>query len=614
MLAEHYDAIVKRFLEEDEGAIVYLSDDAVFTRALRNIVSRVIGLKGEVLFPFSNPGSAMRKCLDLRDDRVPTVIFVERMLSERPTTDFIIRLKRDFPDVHVIALTWEATQETVAYYFELGVSRVLVKPASANKVIEELATAISPPSELRKQMNRCEDLLGSENFDEALEVTDRILMLKPDSARGLTMRGDALMGIGETDKAVQSYMDAHESKPIFMAPLSKLAEAFKEMDLDQALAYMKQLDAISPLNPERKIDIAEQHLRKNETEEAEAYLDRSVQVAEQEELSMVGDLTERIVDAVSEAAPNLAVKYLNRVIDGKRGLGRDDLIHFNRLGIILRNEGKWEEAIKVYEKALAVAQDDPVVHYNMGLAYWEGAERMKALKCFENALDLDPHFYAGSVGAATNIGSLYLDLRQYDDAVPFLEHVLDLDPDNATAKKRLESARNQVPPKGSSGGGSYDVDAAGSSGYGRRSPDPSAAINVDAMGGDSGIGKSSRRPASGKRFNVDAMGSHSGLDSGSSRGAAGGFNVDDMVGGRSTRPPSGGGYDVDDMESPPAGGSGGSGAGFNVDEMAGAPSGKRKSGSASDASGGFNVDEMVGGGSSKSSKKKKSSKKINLDF
>jgi len=460
-----YDQIVREFLER--GVIVYLSDDALFIRALRNIVSRVIGSRGDVLFPYAQPQAAMEKCLELRDAQVPCVVFVERMLAERPTTDFILRLRREFPEVRMVVLTWEATRETVAYFFELGVSRVLVKPASANRVIEDLAAAINPPSVLKKHVERCERLLKAREYDKALEATDRILLLKPDSARGLVMRGDALMGIGETDKAVQAYMAAHESRPIFMAPLVKLADVFVQMEDERALAYMKQLDEISPLNPERKIEIARQHLLRDEPEQAEAYLDQSVDVAEREQLSIAGDLTERIVDAVAGRAPELAVKYLQRVLGGKRVLGRDDLIHFNRLGIILRGQGKWREAVEVYERALAIVRDDPAIHYNMGLAYWEGGERMTALGSFEAALALDQAFFTGSVGVALNLGSLYLDLRRYDDAVPFFEHVLTLDPENTTARRRLKRAQNRVPPAGRSrdgqgkatGGDEYDVDA-----------------------------------------------------------------------------------------------------------------------------------------------------------
>lgn len=502
-MAEHkHDTIISRFLENEGGAIVYLSDDSTFTRMLRNIVSRDIGFKGDALFSYSSTVRAREKCHEFRDNGVPCVIFIERKLNDRPTTDFIIALRKECPDLRMIVLTWEATQETVAYFFELGVSRVLVKPASANKIIEELSATINPPGELKDKIAHCEELLESGEYDEALEMTDRILMLKPDLARGLTMRGDAYMGIGKTEEAVQSYMAAHEAKPIFMAPLNKLADALKGMDDERALECMKTLDEISPLNPERKIEIAEQHLRRNETEEAEAYLDKGVEVAEQETGSMASDFAGRIADVVAGVAPHLAVKYLNRVIENRGVLGRDDLVHFNRLGILLRGQGKWSEAVDVYDKALEIVNDDPIVHYNKGLAYWEGNERTKALQCFETALDLDPMFYSGSVGAALNIGSLYLDMRHFEDAVPFLQHALDLDPKNKIAKKRLNDANNHVAPQRKSDGG-YDMDSmvgkkGTKMGSGEKGSKSGKAIDVDSLAEDT-PSKHERRKRTGSK-------------------------------------------------------------------------------------------------------------------
>jgi len=437
MAQSKYDDIVRRFIDEENGVVVYLSDDARFPRMLRSLFSRELGVKKDVLLHLSTPADALPQLARLRDEGTPCILFMERMLDNRPTTDTLLALKREFPDLRVIMLTWEATQETVAYFFELGVTRVLIKPVSANKLIEALAHALNPPGFLKKQMAKCEQLLRERDFYEALDLTDRILLIKPDSARALTMRGDALMGIEEEDKAVQSYMTAHEVRPIFMAPLIKLAAAFRDMEDERALHYMMVLDQISPLNPERKVDIAEQYLLRNEPDEAEAYLDQGMAMAEREVQSMVGDLTTRIVDAVFGVAPQLAAKYLHRVIDAKRKPGPDDLVHFNRLGMILRGEGQWKEAVDVYTKALAIAPHDPAIHYNMALAYWEGGERTKALACFESALQADPHFHAESVGATLNIGLLYFELRLYKDAEPFFQHVLDMDPGNRTAQKRL---------------------------------------------------------------------------------------------------------------------------------------------------------------------------------
>ncbi|SOB58450.1 Photosystem I assembly protein Ycf3 [Pseudodesulfovibrio profundus] len=439
-----FDTIVRNFLEQDNGAIVQITGDVTFTRALRHIISRMFGLKGDMLSTFSSFADGLSRCRELQEAERPTIVLIERMLNERPSTDQLITLKQELPDTTVIMLTWEATQETVAYFFELGVSRVLLKPASADQIIRELALAISPPGELKNQMKRCEELLREGNYDEALEISDRILLVKPNSARGLALRGDALMGIGEEDKAIRQYMTAHEARPMFMAPLLRLASAFRDMEDERALDYLMTLDEISPLNPERKIDIAEQYLLRDDHEEAEVYMDQGVEAAEREALSMVGDLTMRIVDAVTGTAPHLAKKYLQRVIDSQRVVGLDALVHYNRLGMLLRGEGKWDEAIDVYAKALEISPDDPAILYNMGLAYWEGGKRNQALQSFEQALAIDPEFHQGSVGATLNIGLLYLDMRMYRDAEPFFQHVLELDPNNTTARKRLRMVKERL--------------------------------------------------------------------------------------------------------------------------------------------------------------------------
>ena len=108
MPGETADTIVRDFIEKDQGVIVYLSDDFGFTRALRNMVSRLIGLRGEVLMPFTTTEAAMRKCTELKDQDIPCVVFIERMINNRPSTDFIIWLSREFPQAKKIVLTWEA--------------------------------------------------------------------------------------------------------------------------------------------------------------------------------------------------------------------------------------------------------------------------------------------------------------------------------------------------------------------------------------------------------------------------------------------------------------------------------------------------------------------------
>jgi tetratricopeptide (TPR) repeat protein len=68
----------------------------------------------------------------------------------------------------------------------------------------------------------------------------------------------------------------------------------------------------------------------------------------------------------------------------------DDVYVYNRLGIALRKQGKWEEAVKEYQKALKVNSDDEAIHFNMGRAYLEGKRKALARECFQKVLKINP--------------------------------------------------------------------------------------------------------------------------------------------------------------------------------------------------------------------------------
>jgi tetratricopeptide (TPR) repeat protein len=65
---------------------------------------------------------------------------------------------------------------------------------------------------------------------------------------------------------------------------------------------------------------------------------------------------------------------------------------YNRLGIALRKQGKYREAIGGYKKALEIDSDDQNVHYNLGRAYMEAAMISDAKKQFKEAVRINPDF------------------------------------------------------------------------------------------------------------------------------------------------------------------------------------------------------------------------------
>lgn len=440
VVEKKYDSIVYDYFEKKHGTVVLISEDPVFKKMLSSTIFKIIGTKRACLFSFENVQSGLKQIQALEKRSVECTVFIERMLNGRPSTDTIITLKRLLPELKIIVLVGETKRENIAYFYELGVNNVISKPASMNNIIEKMAFTIKPQGKLSEYMGLGKRFMAAGKFKEALQVSDKILQIKPDSPAGLMLRGDVFLEQDKVDQAVDCYLKAHKSSRLYLEPLKKLANAFNGRDSEKYLEYMKKLDKLSPLNSERKTEIGKVHFDRKEMEFAEKYFDQAIESATKEAMSMVGAVAEQIFEAVSHVSPNLSEKYLSKVIEAKgRYLSREDISLFNKLGIALRKQGKWREAVDNYTTALRISPDDAGLHYNMGMAYFDGKDKPMAAKCFTNALDKNPEFYKQSEIVSMNLGSIFSELRRYKEAIPFFENALIINPGNASAKRKLEA-------------------------------------------------------------------------------------------------------------------------------------------------------------------------------
>ena len=305
-----------------------------------------------------------------------------------------------------------------------------------------MAFTVKPQGKLSEYMSVGKRCLASGRLMEAKQIADKILKIKQESPAGLMLKGDVFMAENDPDKAIGCFLRAHKSSGLYLEPIKKLVEAYRGVDEDKSLEYLRKLDKLSPLNAERKTQIGKIHVRRKEMEKAETYFDQAIETATREAMSLISSVAEEISEAVDGASPKLAEKYLSKVLEAKKGtLDKDDIALFNRLGIALRGQGKWREAIENYKNALRISPDDEGLHYNMGMAYFDGGDKRMAAKCFDKALENNPDFYKASEGVAMNLGTLYSELRKYEKALPCFESALRINPGNATAKSRLEALR-----------------------------------------------------------------------------------------------------------------------------------------------------------------------------
>jgi tetratricopeptide (TPR) repeat protein len=77
------------------------------------------------------------------------------------------------------------------------------------------------------------------------------------------------------------------------------------------------------------------------------------------------------------------------------------------LGIELRKQGKWREAVAEYQRVLELVPDHAGLIYNMALACSDGGQTAEAHAWMQRALELEPTLPASGKNVAYNIGVIF---------------------------------------------------------------------------------------------------------------------------------------------------------------------------------------------------------------
>jgi len=111
----------------------------------------------------------------------------------------------------------------------------------------------------------------------------------------------------------------------------------------------------------------------------------------------------------------------------------------NNLGVIYFYEGKIDSAFKHIRLALIYNRDYPEAINNLGYLHKEFGNYDLAIRLFFKALTLKPRY----LGALNNLGEAYYLKGETENARRVFETVLELDKNNAVAKKWLEKLNSR---------------------------------------------------------------------------------------------------------------------------------------------------------------------------
>jgi tetratricopeptide (TPR) repeat protein/4-amino-4-deoxy-L-arabinose transferase-like glycosyltransferase len=127
-----------------------------------------------------------------------------------------------------------------------------------------------------------------------------------------------------------------------------------------------------------------------------------------------------------------AIAHYRRAI----ALAPDYAASFNNLGAALRARGKRDEAVASYQRAIELRPDFAGAHYNLANLLMDEGEASAAVEHFDTALKTEP----GSAEVHNNLGIALAGLGRLDDAVAEFHRAIALDPNSAKAYRNLGDA------------------------------------------------------------------------------------------------------------------------------------------------------------------------------
>ncbi len=101
---------------------------------------------------------------------------------------------------------------------------------------------------------------------------------------------------------------------------------------------------------------------------------------------------------------------------------------WNQKGVSLHSLGRYDEAVRCFDRALEMKPKDALIWNNRGLSLHKIGRYVEAIKCFDRALSLNPRYHS----AWNNRGVSLRSLGRFEESIESLDRALDLDPIDAS--------------------------------------------------------------------------------------------------------------------------------------------------------------------------------------
>lgn len=434
------ESIISEYVLHEFGHFIVVSDDRIFINVIRRTLVTELGLPSNCMTIITSEEHIVKTIKEMSVRKKNLVILFQTIINNKRTDDIIKQICWKISNCKIIVITTESEIHHLALLREQKVAdNWIIKPVITNQLVNKVASVIKPHGTLEKLIAGAEEFLNQGAFNHVLTICRKIFETRPNSAVTYMLMGDAYRGLDKREEMIAAYEHACHVDEMFMEPLHKLVAYFRERnDRKNELIYLEKLDAVSPLNTERKMEIAKLYLELGNGDDAKDTFESVMRMTTKSVMNALSDTATKIGYIYAQNNDPEAEKYFRRAIEVHGShLDKSHMHLFNNLGILLRKNAKWKEAVAEYKKALAIDPESEVLYYNMALAYDDGDDFSNAYACIRDALRINQALYKNDSVVSTNIGMIFSKVNEFEEAKRYLEHALTLNPENKQAQTLL---------------------------------------------------------------------------------------------------------------------------------------------------------------------------------
>ncbi|MCB2183419.1 MAG: tetratricopeptide repeat protein [Desulfobulbaceae bacterium] len=267
---------------------------------------------------------------------------------------------------------------------------------------------------------------------KALFHYKKAVSLKADYPQALINSGIILMDQGEFDEAVGLFQRVLDSAPTDIAALTNLGTAqHRQGKLSEALDSFRQVLALDPNDLYGLNNLALVLKDLGELEEAESIFSKVIRLQPSAEAHHGLGLIHR-----KQGKQNDAVQSFQKALE----INPDGIDSWRNIGIIYTEKMEFEKAIDVYEKIINQKPDDTESLNKLGLLHQKCGKLEEAVSFFRKALQLQPDFLEARASFAETLEKYNKPEEAYQEVLNGLEiapHDIELQTIAATCERRL---------------------------------------------------------------------------------------------------------------------------------------------------------------------------------